>query len=166
MICNLAVGIYVYKQGYRQARLYIIGFLIVFFTCICLITDYRGFTSVLLDYPNILLWATAFEALVLSLAFADRYVILQKEKEETYRLFLEESRNKEMKVAAEVEEKTKQLSTEVDNKALLLQEVHHRVKNNLQLILSIRITSYNVCYTKLLRPNLKVYCVFQLIKLL
>ncbi len=137
MIFNLAVGIYVYKQGYIQARLYIIGFLIVFFTCICLITDYRGFTSVLLDYPNILLWATAFEALVLSLAFADRYVILQEEKEENYRLFFEESRNREMKVAAEVEEKTKQLSTEVDNKALLLQEVHHRVKNNLQLILSM-----------------------------
>ena len=58
-----------------------------------IILDALGLETFLImqDFRNILIVSTALEALILSLAFADRYIILQREKGKVDTRILEES---------------------------------------------------------------------------
>ncbi len=134
---TLMAGIYSYRQGNKQARFFIAGFVLLFASYLMMALDALGLTTLLLEHRNLLAWATALDALILSLAFADRYMILQHQKEESDRRILRELHDREQIIAAEVVQKTSQLKQALQTKETLLQEVHHRVKNNLQIILSM-----------------------------
>ena len=59
VIFNLIVGIYVYLKGFKQARLYIIGFFIVFLSYLGVIADSMGLTTLFVEHNNLFLFAAS-----------------------------------------------------------------------------------------------------------
>ncbi len=127
---NLYSSIYIYNKGNKQARFFIIGWTFLSIGYFLSIIDALGLISVMYFLPPLILILTLIEALFLLLAFIDRLSILQNEKLQLDKKLYEELEKRNIIVEKEVKKQTKSLKN-------LYRELHHRVKNNLQIILSI-----------------------------
>lgn len=134
---NMYAAIYIYKHGKKEARFFVVGwaFQLVGFTL--MILDGLGLTTIMGELTDIVMFLTALEAIVLSLAFIDRYSIFKKEKERLNTSLMQELQKRQEIVELEVQKATVKLKTSFENEKNLLKELHHRSKNNLQLILSL-----------------------------
>ncbi len=137
VIFNISAALYIYKQGHKQARFFIAGWSVLVVGFILMIADGLGIISIMHKMPNFILYATVLEALLLSLAFTDRYALLREEKERADTLLVESLENRQAVIEAEIKKQTKNLFNALESKKILLKELHHRIKNNLQLILSM-----------------------------
>ena len=137
LIFIFATAIYSYFHGVYEARFFILGFSVVLATYIILILDAFAVISLVYHMQNILIVAIAVEAILLSIAFVDKYKLLQEAKLQKEHQLLEESQTRAQYIQNEVNKKTDQLQHAMHMQDLLFNELHHRVKNNLQLILSI-----------------------------
>ncbi len=134
---NTFSGIYIYLDGNKQARLFALAWVMLVFAYSIIILDSLGLIAMMKDIPNLILYFTAIEALLLSLAFSDRYSLLREEKEDSDHKLLETLQAQKVLIDQEVEVKTQDLNLAVKKEKVLLKELHHRTKNNLQLILSL-----------------------------
>ncbi|MBU0720898.1 hypothetical protein KJ877_06105 [bacterium] len=137
VLFNIYAGVWIYLRGYKQARFFIIGWSVLAIGFTLMIIDGLGLICVMYKIPNFILYATILEALFLSLAFTDRYVLLKEQKEKADMLLLESLGERQRVIENEIQKQTKSLSDALQSKRTLLKELHHRTKNNLQLILSI-----------------------------
>jgi len=88
-------------------------------------------------YPNLIMYSTAIEAMVLTLAFVDYHKIFAQEKDKANTELLYALENSKFIMENEILSQTKELVEAVDSKKILLKELEHRTKNNLQLIISL-----------------------------
>lgn len=137
VIFNTFSGIYIYQHGNKQARFFIVGWIFLIIGYILMIFDSLGLFSVMYKFPELIMALTFLEALFLLLAFVDEINILTNQKNILTRKLIDEMLKRHDLVEKEVKTKTKELKSAFEDKVILLREVNHRVKNNLQMILSI-----------------------------
>ena len=130
IVYNYYAAIYVYRNGNKQARFFILGWSFLLVGYFVSIIDALGIYSIMYHFPSLVLICTVFEALFLLLAFVDKLSVLQKEKNIADNRLLGELQKRNIIIEEEVSNRTKMLNN-------LYKELHHRVKNNLQIILSI-----------------------------
>jgi len=134
---NLFAGIYIYKKGSKEARLFVLGWIIQIVGFTLMILDGLGIISVMHNLDNLILFLTSLEALILSFAFIDKYLMLKHQKERSDQKLLNELKYRNKIVENKIKLATKELNKSLQNEKNLIKELHHRTKNNLQLILSL-----------------------------
>jgi len=136
-ILVVCTGFYAMYKKIPQAKYYIFGWLMLLLFIFITALTQIGFTSLMQNYPYVKKLSIFLEALMFSIALSARIRLLEQEKErvslELYKQKEEESQKFELKVT----ERTQELEEALNDKHLFLQEVHHRVKNNLQIIISL-----------------------------
>ena len=131
------VGLYAKFKRNPNANYYLIGWTFSLSGWLVLALHNTGIWSVhyIFEYTfEVLVMA---EALLFSIALASRLNKLNREKEQLSQALITQQRHEKTKLESTVKERTKELQVELKNNELLLKELHHRVKNNMQFITSL-----------------------------
>ena len=129
-------GYALYKKN-KQAKYIFIGWLIFFFSGFLMILTSIGYINIYKYIPYLPEIAILTESIILSVALSNRIKILQEEKDSVVKELFIQKENEKERLANEVKNKTWDLNNALEERDLLLRELNHRVKNNMQTIVSL-----------------------------
>ena len=128
-----SIALYTYQHGNSSAKFFILGTIFGFFGTsitalnVLEIIPYYWFTYKAIDMGMVI------DTILFSIALSNRYTILHNNLE----LVKDKLKIANVHLEDTVKDRTAALTLEVNNKNILLKEISHRVKNNLQIISSL-----------------------------
>lgn len=137
LIFLIYIAIYTAIKRNRQAYFIVFGWLIMFLGSITMYLSSTGYVDIYQYFPYIVELTFLSEALLFSIALADKINHLQKERDAINKTLITQQKTEKKRLALEVKNKTKELNLAVQQQTNLLKELNHRVKNNMQTIVSL-----------------------------
>jgi two-component sensor histidine kinase len=131
------IAIYTAIKGNRQSYFIVAGWAIIFLGGMSMYLSSTGIFNIYQYFSYIVELAFISEALLFSVALADKINQLQYEKNRSDKELILQQRTEKKRLAIEVDNKTKELKKALEVQKTLLKELNHRVKNNMQTIISL-----------------------------
>ncbi len=141
----ISITIYATLKKNRQAYFVMFGWFLFAMAAFCMYFSSLGIFYIFDDFKYFVESTLILEALVFSVALADKINQLEQKKNEANMELILNQQFEKQRLEYQVKEKTKALKKAYDEKNLLLKELNHRVKNNMQTIISlIRLQSQEI----------------------
>ncbi len=137
LLSSFFIGFYALYKRNKNALYFIFGWGLSVLAWIAALLHGFNIWSIKYDFYYISQTLLTLEVFLFSYAISQYIRRLNNEKEELSQKLIEQKENENIKLEKTVKEKTKNLKKELKTNKFLLQELNHRVKNNMQFITSL-----------------------------